>query len=268
MVVHETQNEACREGSDLLHGAAPNSGSNWGDVFLHELLAEPLCLQPCFQRLIPQGLFRQCFTSRTFEPQDLKEPPPASRVHDIRPSWKERFRGPLKVLNTGDASCCNRQRHVGLNGIHAKLVEQLREQWIIAQVENLEANINALLLGACSNGVSMSSGALFSLTKHHLEMISEHVGCCISSNTRSNNADSRLVSSMLLRSRCTLSHFHFGRTSGQSVGPRAVAHGLFCSGGSRAGATVGNRYMAFWSCLCKCCDWDWDLPSQSKMLSM
>ena len=31
-----------------------------------------------------------------------------------------------------------------------------------------------------------------------LEMISEHVGCCISSNTRSNNADSRLVSSMLL----------------------------------------------------------------------
>jgi hypothetical protein len=27
------------------------------------------------QRLIPQGLFRQCFTSRTFEPQDLKEPP-------------------------------------------------------------------------------------------------------------------------------------------------------------------------------------------------
>ena len=138
-----------------------------------------------------------------------------------------------------------------------------------------------------------------------LEMISEHVGCCISSDTRSNNADSRLVSSMLLgkwyghgchrypkskhlqepsgqnhqresrkldglahefkhaatsrfgshmfkhkaaellRSRCTLSRFHFGRTSGRSVGPRAVADAFFGSGGSRTGATVGDRYMAW-----------------------
>ena len=44
-----------------------------------------------------------------------------------------------RILNTGDASCCNRQRHVGLNGIHAKLVEQLREPaWFLS--ENLITN--------------------------------------------------------------------------------------------------------------------------------